>query len=180
LTGPLLVKMGSTGWRFLRYYTRAPAYVRRGPPPPVLRVLGPVLLVPTVVMVGSGIGLIVLGPIQPFLLVHVFSALAWLPLAAVHSLAYFWQVPRHIAADWSTRRGFHARRGRGLRIAINLGALLLGVVAAVLLFPAAAPLFAWSQTNVIGVGPFLVGMGMALLVGLFTRPWRWGKVAKEA
>src|SRR5438477_11416130 len=33
LTGPLLVKMGSTGWRFLRYYTRAPAYVRRGPPP---------------------------------------------------------------------------------------------------------------------------------------------------
>src|SRR5215471_7351924 len=29
LAGPLLVKMGSTGWRFLRYYTRAPAYVRR-------------------------------------------------------------------------------------------------------------------------------------------------------
>ncbi|GHO68010.1 hypothetical protein KSC_069020 [Ktedonobacter sp. SOSP1-52] len=64
------------GWRFLRYYTRAPAYVRRGPPPPVLRVLGPVLLVPTVVMVGSGIGLVVLGPIQPFLLEYVFSALA--------------------------------------------------------------------------------------------------------
>src|SRR5258707_1022921 len=29
LVGPLLVKMGSTFWRFLRYYTRAPAYVRR-------------------------------------------------------------------------------------------------------------------------------------------------------
>ncbi|WP_201388531.1 hypothetical protein [Ktedonobacter sp. SOSP1-52] len=50
--------------------------MRRGPPPPVLRVLGPVLLVPTVVMVGSGIGLVVLGPIQPFLLEYVFSALA--------------------------------------------------------------------------------------------------------
>src|SRR5207302_1262845 len=25
LVGPLLVKMGSTGWRFLHYYTRAPA-----------------------------------------------------------------------------------------------------------------------------------------------------------
>jgi hypothetical protein len=39
LAGPLLVKMGSTGWRFLCYYTRAPAYVRRGPPPLILRVL---------------------------------------------------------------------------------------------------------------------------------------------
>ena len=48
LAGPLLVKVGSTGWRFLRYYTRAPANVRRGPPPLVLRVLGPVLLVTTV------------------------------------------------------------------------------------------------------------------------------------
>src|SRR5436190_3262771 len=47
LAGPLLVKMGSTGWRFLRYYTRAPAYVRRGPPPLVLRALSPVLLVTT-------------------------------------------------------------------------------------------------------------------------------------
>ena len=70
LVGPLLVKMGSTGWRFLRYYTRAPAYVRRGPPPLVLRVLGPVLLVTTLVMVGSGMGLVVTGPIQPFLLAH--------------------------------------------------------------------------------------------------------------
>src|SRR5436853_528022 len=54
--GPLLVKMGATGWRFLRYYTGAPAYVRRGPPPVILRLLGPVLLVTTLVMVGSGIG----------------------------------------------------------------------------------------------------------------------------
>lgn len=82
LAGPLLVKMGSTGWQFLRYYTRTPAYVRRGPPPLVLRVLGPVLLVTTVVMVSSGIGLVVISPIQPFLLVHVFSVLAWLPLKA--------------------------------------------------------------------------------------------------
>jgi hypothetical protein len=79
LVGPLLVKMGSTGWRFLRYYTRAPAYVRRGPPPLVLRVLGPVLLVTTLVMAGTGIGLIVAGPIQLFLLAHVWSRLALAP-----------------------------------------------------------------------------------------------------
>ena len=32
LAGPLAVKIGSTGYRFLRYYTRSPAFVRRGPP----------------------------------------------------------------------------------------------------------------------------------------------------
>lgn len=178
LAGPLLVKVGSTGWRFLRYYTRAPAYVRRGPPPLVLRVLGPVLLVTTLVMVGSGIGLVVTGPLQPFLLMHVFSALVWLPLMALHSLAHLRQVPRNIASDWSSRLGFRSSRGRGLRLAANLGALLLGVIAAVLLFPAATSLFAWSQLHVIGVGPFLVGMGGALLVTLFTRPWRWGRLAE--
>jgi hypothetical protein len=180
LAGPLLVKMGSTGWRFLRYYTRAPAYVRRGPPFLVLRVLGPMLLITTVVMVGSGIGLVVVGPIQVFLLTHVFSALVWLPLIVVHSVAHLLQVPSRLADDWSTRLGFHSRRGRGLRLGVNLGALLLGVIAAVLLFPAATPLFAWSQTNVIGVGPFLVGMGVALLVGLISRPWRWGRAAEGA
>lgn len=172
LVGPLLVKMGSTGWRFLRYYTRSPAYVRRGPPPLVLRVLGPVLLVTTLVVAGSGMGLAVTGPIQPLLLAHVFSTLVWLPLMAIHSLAHLRQVPRNLADDWSNRSGSRSRRGRGLRLGANLGALLLGVIAAILLFPTATPLFVWSQTNVIGVGPFLVGMGIALLVGLITRPWR--------
>ncbi len=31
LAGPLAVKLGSTGYRFLRYYTGSPAYVRKGP-----------------------------------------------------------------------------------------------------------------------------------------------------
>ncbi len=32
LVGPLVVKLGSTGSRFLRYYTKSPAFVRKGPP----------------------------------------------------------------------------------------------------------------------------------------------------
>ncbi len=178
LVGPLLVKMGSTGWRFLRYYTRVPAYVRRGPPPLVLRVLGPVLLVTTLVMVGTGMGLIVVGPIQPFLLLHGFSALLWLPLMAVHSLAHLQQVPWRLADDWTNRRGSRFHVGRGLRLGVNLSALLFGVIAAALLFPAATRLFAWSQTNVIGVGPFLVGMGVVLLALLVAKPWRWGRLAE--
>ncbi len=172
LAGPLFVKMSSTFWRFLRYYTRAPAYVRRGPPPLVLRVLGPVLGVSTLVMVGSGIGLVVVGPIQLFLLVHVFSALVWLPLIAVHCLAHLRQVPRRIASDWSRGPGSRSHVGRGRRLGVNLGALLLGVIAAWLLFPAATPLFAWSQTHIIGSGPFIVGILVAVFALLITRPWR--------
>ncbi|HET8851101.1 MAG TPA: hypothetical protein VFN02_01105, partial [Ktedonobacteraceae bacterium] len=136
LAGPLLLKMGATGWRFLRYYTRVPAYVRWGPPPLVLRVLGPVLLVTTLVMVGSGIGLVVAGPLQPLLLTHVFSALLWFPLIAVHSLARILQALRSIAADWSRRQGSRFPVGRVWRICTNLGALAFGVIGAWLLFPA--------------------------------------------
>ena len=39
LAGPLIVKLGSTGWRFLRYYTGSPAFVRRGPPHLALRAM---------------------------------------------------------------------------------------------------------------------------------------------
>ncbi len=33
MAGPLAVKLGSTGWRFVRYYAGSPAYVCEGPPP---------------------------------------------------------------------------------------------------------------------------------------------------
>src|SRR5947209_14735193 len=64
LTGPLAVKLGSTGYRFLRYYTGSPAYVRKGPPHLPLRLLAPLLVVTTLVMIGSGIGLVATGPTQ--------------------------------------------------------------------------------------------------------------------
>jgi len=57
LAGPLTVKTASTGWRFLRYYTRHPGYRRKGPPRPLQRTTAPLLLLATLVVVGSGIGL---------------------------------------------------------------------------------------------------------------------------
>ena len=32
LIGPVLLKIGSTGYRFVRYYTGSEGYVRKGPP----------------------------------------------------------------------------------------------------------------------------------------------------
>jgi hypothetical protein len=81
LVGPLAVKTSCTGWRFLRYYTRAAAYRRKGPPGPLLRfVVAPLLLASTLMLVGSGIALAATGPApQPLVVLHVLSFVVWLP-----------------------------------------------------------------------------------------------------
>src|SRR6266566_7874884 len=103
LAGPLIVKLGSTGWRFLRYYTGSPAFVRRGPPHLALRVMAPLLIATTLVVIGSGIGLVVTGPSSagPLLPLHGFSVLVWLPLIALHGFAHIRRVPRLVTDDWS-------------------------------------------------------------------------------
>ena len=58
LIPPVLLKVASTSWRFARYYTGAPAYRRKGPPPVLLRLLGPVVVILTLVLLFSGVGLV--------------------------------------------------------------------------------------------------------------------------
>jgi hypothetical protein len=175
LAGPLVVKIGSTGYRFLRYYTRSPAFVRRGPPRLALRVLAPLLLATTLVVIASGIGLLVTGRTQPgpLLIVHNISALVWLPMVAIHVVAYIRRVPRLVADDLRNESAEQAP-GRGLRLGVNLGVLMVGAVAAILLSPVAAPWIAWSKTNGIGPpGPLIAGMIVATLALLAIRPLRW-------
>src|SRR2546423_1265363 len=174
LAGPLIVKLGSTGWRFFRYYTGSPAFVRRGPPHLALRVMAPLLIATTLVVIGSGIGLVVTGPrfARPLLPLHGFSVLVWLPLIAIHVFAYLWRVPRLVANDWSKQAAEQAP-GRGPRLGVNLGALMLGAIAAVLLLSGATPWIAWSQTNGTIPAPMIVGMLVATLALLATRPLRW-------
>src|SRR5437868_208197 len=175
LAGPLAVKIGSTGYRFVRYYTGSPAYRRKGPPRLALRVLAPLLLATTLVLIGSGIGLLVTGPTQPGPLpaLHNVSTVIWLPMIAIHIFAYVRQDPRLIAADW---RGHPAARalGRGLRLGVNLGALLAGAAAAILVLPAAAPWVAWiNMMTENAPSPLIAGMMVATLALLATRPLRW-------
>lgn len=174
LVGPLVVKLGSTGSRFLRYYTKSPAFVRKGPPHLALRVLAPLLIATTLVVIGSGIGLVVTGPTQagPLLPLHGFSVLVWLPLIAIHVFAYIWRVPRLVADDWSKPSAEQAP-GRGRRLGMNLGVLLLGAIAAILLLPASAPWITWSLTNGTIPAPMIVGMIVAAFALLATRPLRW-------
>lgn len=174
LVGPLVIKIASTFYRFLCYYTGSPAFVRRGPPRLLLRVLAPLLLVTTLVVIGSGIGLVVTGPAQagPLLPMHNFSVLVWLSMIAIHVFAYLWRTPRLVADDWSKPSSRSLVPGRWLRIGVNLGALLLGAVVAILLFPSATPWLVWSQTSQMIAAPLIAGLVIATLVLFVTRPWR--------
>lgn len=61
LVPPALMKTASTGWRILRYYTRQVPYRRAGPPPMILRLLGPLVVLSTLALLGSGLALVVVG-----------------------------------------------------------------------------------------------------------------------
>ena len=178
LAGPLAVKLGSTGYRFLRYYSRSPAYVRKGPPRLPLRLLAPLLVATTLVVIGSGIGLVVTGPLHqgPLLLVHGMSTLVFLPLFAIHTLAYLRRVPRLVADDWSTASDRNWQQARGLRLCVTLGALLIGALAALLVLPVAAPWVSWVTTTDHVPGPFLIlaGLLVTTLALLVAKLLKWG------
>lgn len=137
LVGPVALKIGSTVYRFGRYYTGHRAYVRKGPPRLLLRILGPFLVLATIAVFGTGILLgvnkhseILLG--FPLLFLHKVAFILWAAIAAVHVLAYVWRVPGLIGADTvGGRSGAPARvaaRGRALRwslVVLALGAGLL-------------------------------------------------------
>lgn len=61
LVPPAVMKTASTGWRMGRYYSGNRPYRAVGPPPLLLRVLGPLLVVSTLGLLGTGVLLVVLG-----------------------------------------------------------------------------------------------------------------------
>lgn len=163
LLGPVALKAGSTIYRFIRYYTGSTPYRRKGPPAPVLRLLGPVIIASTAGVFGTGIALAVTGPAggQPWLFLHKASFVIWFCAMAVHVLAYLPRLPRllgeeargaaaHGAAARETGgrpdRGYgHGGRaaaalgGRGLRLALLVASLVAGLVIAVLTVHLAVP-----------------------------------------
>ncbi len=61
LIPPALVKTATTTWRMVRYYLGNEGYQVAGPPPMLLRLLGPLVVVSTVALLATGVILIVLG-----------------------------------------------------------------------------------------------------------------------
>ncbi|MDX6402089.1 MAG: hypothetical protein QOF27_2695, partial [Gaiellaceae bacterium] len=56
------LKLGSTGYKIYRYYTRRADYVKAGPPHLLLRLLGPVVALSTIALLATGILLIAQKP----------------------------------------------------------------------------------------------------------------------
>jgi hypothetical protein len=174
LTSFLLVKLGSTGYRFLQYYTHSPAYVRSGPPRLPLRLLAPVLIVMTLTVVGSGIGMVIIGPAHSslFRTVHSASVVIWLSLLAVHVGAYLLQALQWVVDDWK-RHPTEQAQGRWLRLGATFGAMLAGAVVAYFLYTDVAPWVAWYQAAQKIPGILIVGMLLAIVVLIAARPYRW-------
>ena len=96
---PVIVKIGTTGWRFLHYYRGDEEYVRRGPPRPLLRLLAPLLVVTSPSVLASGIALVFTNWHRGLLLnAHKASFVLWAPAFGVHVLAYVWRVPQLVLA----------------------------------------------------------------------------------
>ena len=102
LVPPLLVKLSSVSWRFLRYYRHDDAYRRAGAPSTVLRILGPFLLLATLVLFVSGITLL-LAPSRTVYTIHSGSFVIWIVLVVVHVLAHARDLRRLAAKDWLRR-----------------------------------------------------------------------------
>jgi hypothetical protein len=98
---PVLLKLASTGYRFLRYYAGDRDYVDRGPPHIVMRLLAPLLVASTLTVLGTGVGLLALGPHRHrdlLLGLHKASFLVWFFLMSVHVLVYAPRLPRLVFA----------------------------------------------------------------------------------
>jgi len=143
LIGPVALKLGSTGYRFVRYYTRNPTYRRKGAPPQLQRlIIAPVVVVSTVVVLASGVALLFVGPQSrgTLLPIHKVSFFVWVAFTALHVLVHLAALPRALRADYGApgpwREEIGGRSGRILSLA---GALTAGAVLAILLIPQFAP-----------------------------------------
>ncbi|MGH9122803.1 MAG: hypothetical protein ACRDYC_12820 [Acidimicrobiales bacterium] len=136
LVPPVVVKIASTGWRFACYYAGSPAYRRKGPPPALLRFLGPAVVVLTVVVLASGIALLLEpGSWRGWMLeLHKVSFILWLVVMTVHVLGHIRETARLAPADWMRRtsRDLAGASGRRWLLVSTLvagcllGALMLG------------------------------------------------------
>ena len=154
LLGPVTLKAGSVLYRFARYYTGSAPYRRKGPPALLLRLIGPIIMLLTACVFGSGIMLAVTGPSygppSGWLVVHRISFLAWLFFIAIHLLAHVPRLPRLLAAEArgvslpqgetgghadagrQARRAMEVLGARGTRLALLIASVLAGLVIALL------------------------------------------------
>ncbi len=144
LVPPVALKLGATGWRFFRYYTRSRPYVLKGPPHFVLRVLvAPPVVLSTLFVFGTGVAMLVVKPRDGILLgLHKTSFVVWLATTSVHVLAHLPKLRRLAAADLPRRTRLPSGRLRFLLVAASVA---VGVIFAAASFHLATPWLDWAR-----------------------------------
>jgi hypothetical protein len=131
----VMVKLGSTGYRMVSYYSGSRPYRDSGPPLLPLRLLAPALVASTLAVLASGVLLLAAGHKSDApLTVHKVSFIVFGVVLAVHFLAYVPRVVRSVRTDWSAARR-QAVPGAGVRAMLVAAALGGGVALAVALLP---------------------------------------------
>ncbi|MCL2393651.1 MAG: hypothetical protein FWC87_03095 [Acidimicrobiaceae bacterium] len=126
LVPPVVLKTASTGWRFARYYLGDSEYRRKGPPHPVLRILGPFVVILTAILFASGVALLFVPASWHgrMLTLHKASFILWFGATTIHVLGHLIDVGRLAPADW-VRRG----RSRAKGVWVRQGAVAASIVA---------------------------------------------------
>jgi hypothetical protein len=136
LLGPVALKVAATGYRFVRYYTGAVPYVRKGPPAPLMRLLGPLVMATSLAVLGTGVALAVAGPgNSQWIFLHKASFVLWFGAMAIHVLVYAPRLPRLLlgndaAGRTVARRTVEVLGGRAARWLLLTASLACGLLLA--------------------------------------------------
>jgi hypothetical protein len=134
---PVLLKLGSTGFRMVSYYAGSRTYRVKGPPVLPLRLIAPVLVASVLAVLVSGVLLLIAGhKSNAVLTIHKLGFIVFGVLVAVHTVAYLPRVVRSGRRDWGAarRREVPGAGARGMLIAaaagggVALGLALLGAI----------------------------------------------------
>lgn len=150
----VVVKTASTAWRMVRYYAGGAAYRQGGPPPLLLRLLGPLVVLTAFAVVGSGLALIPLGAAtyRPLLTVagqqidaltvHKLCFVAWFGVVGVHTLARLVPATQLVAG----RAELSGVAGGRARVALLVVALVVGALAGVAVLHGSS---AWTDGSIV-------------------------------
>ena len=107
-----------------------------GPPRLLARLLGPVSVLLTIVVFGTGLQLWLFGYRFGFVwaLLHHASSYLWFAAMAVHVITYWRRAPQLALADWRDHLGDAVARR-----SLVVGSLLLGAVLAIAMLPFPTP-----------------------------------------
>ncbi len=145
LVPPVALKVGSVGYRLLRYYAGSLEYRVKGPPALILRVLvAPAVLLSTVALFATGVALVVIGPGGGVVVgLHKASFIVWFVAMGVHVLWHVRGLPPVLGAEATGRPRVS---GRSLRLVLVVVALVAGVALAAATLPEAHSWAHWTAS----------------------------------